>query len=65
MDISGEAFDKKYEALLHHKSQYTDPQKVRDSLKRIGNYVAASNNIFGEDFTENSLAEAFTKINIL
>jgi LmbE family N-acetylglucosaminyl deacetylase len=65
VDIEGEAFDKKYEALLRHKSQYTDPVMVKESLKRIGNYVATSNNIWGESLSDKTLAEAFTKINIL
>ncbi len=65
MDISGYAFDQKYASLLRHKSQYSDPLMVKESLKKIGNYVAASNNIFGSDLDENSLAEAFIKIKIL
>lgn len=57
-------FDRKYEALLQHKSQYSDATAVKNSILKIGNYVARSN-LPKEDVTDMSLAEAFLRVTFL
>lgn len=62
VNITGQHFDNKYNALLQHKSQYTDAQAVRQSLINIGTYVAESN--LGGPI-EGTLAEAFVRVRFL
>lgn len=62
LQITEELFDKKYQALLQHKSQYSDPEGVKTSLINIGKYVASSNI---PDAAKSSMAEAFQRIHFL
>ncbi len=62
VELSEELFDLKYNSLLMHKSQYTDPIEVKKSLFSIGQYVAMSNI---PNVNIDSLAEAFQRIHFL
>jgi hypothetical protein len=57
IDITGDRFDRKVDALLQHKSQYTASQEVVDSLTQLGTYgIPVSND-------PNKKYEAFTARN--
>ncbi len=55
IDITGDRFDRKVDALLQHKSQYTASQEVVDSLTQLGTYISND---------PNKKYEAFTVLNI-
>jgi LmbE family N-acetylglucosaminyl deacetylase len=62
-NITGRDFERKLMSLLQHKSQYTDAAAVRESLVKLGSYVARNYGIAGTAETPvATVAEAFQSI---
>lgn len=59
VNITGTPFNNKYQALLQHKSQYTDPAAVKQALIDVASGVAARNGL-----NPGELVEAYQVVNI-